>query len=72
MLGLAITRAYGPDALQANFAIITLHAPFCYGLGITVMEIVRNSGKSLWYGQECSGCDVQKCLGHWNTGRFFN
>jgi malonate transporter len=47
MLGLAITeRAYGSDALQANFAIITLHAPFCYGLGITVMEIVRNSGKS--------------------------
>ena len=30
MLGLAITeRAYGPDALQANFAIITMHAPFC-------------------------------------------
>ncbi len=47
MLGLAITeRAYGPDALQANFAIITLHAPFCYGLGITTMEIVRNTGKS--------------------------
>ena len=47
ILGLAITeRAYGPDALQANFAIITLHAPFCYGLGITMMEIVRNTGKS--------------------------
>ncbi len=47
MLGLAITeQAYGPDALQANFAIIALHAPFCYGLGITVMEIVRNTGKS--------------------------
>ena len=47
MLGLAITeRAYGPDALQANFAFITLHAHFCYGLGITIMEIVRNNGKS--------------------------
>ena len=47
MLGLAITeRAYGPGALQANFAIVTLHAPFCYGLGITIMEIVRNTGKS--------------------------
>ena len=44
MLGLAITeRAYGPDALQANFAIITMHAPFCYGLGITIMEIVLNN-----------------------------
>ena len=47
MLGLAITeRAYGPEALQANFAIVALHAPFCYGLGITAMEIVRNDGKN--------------------------
>ena len=46
MLGLAITeRAYGTDALNANFAIVTLHAPFCYGLGITMMEIIRNKGK---------------------------
>ena len=42
LLGLAITeRAYGPDALTANYAIIALHSPFCYGLGITVMEFVR-------------------------------
>ena len=47
MLGLAITeRAYGAEALQANFAIVALHAPFCYGLGITAMEIVRNDGKN--------------------------
>ncbi|MEL6169773.1 MAG: AEC family transporter [Pseudomonadota bacterium] len=39
LLGLAITeRAYGPDALQANFAIIAVHAPFCYGVGVAVME----------------------------------
>ena len=38
--------AYGPDALKANFAIITLHAPFCYGLGITMMENVFTTGKS--------------------------
>ncbi len=45
LLGLAITeRAYGPDALEANFAIIAIHAPFCYGLGVTVMEIARNRG----------------------------
>lgn len=43
LLGLPITeRAYGPDALTGNFAIVALHAPFCYGLGITVMEIVKN------------------------------
>ncbi len=47
LLGLPITeRAYGPDALTGNFAIVALHSPFCYGLGITVMEITRNRGKS--------------------------
>ena len=33
VLGLSITeRAYGADALQGNFAIVTLHAPFCFVL----------------------------------------
>jgi predicted permease len=42
LLGLAITeRAFGPDALAANYAIIALHSPICYGLGITTMEFVR-------------------------------
>lgn len=46
LLGLPITeRAYGADNLTGNYAIIALHAPFCYGLGITVMEIARNTGK---------------------------
>ncbi|NRB17697.1 MAG: AEC family transporter [Rhodobacteraceae bacterium] len=45
LLGLPITeRAYGADNLTGNFAIIAFHAPFCYGLGITVMEVVRNRG----------------------------
>ncbi|PIE16306.1 MAG: malonate transporter [Rhodobacterales bacterium] len=45
LLGLPITeRAYGREALASNYAIIAIHAPFCYGLGITVMEIVRNRG----------------------------
>lgn len=47
LLGLAITeRAYGPDAMAGNFAIVAVHSPFCYGLGITVMEVARNRGKS--------------------------
>lgn len=47
LLGLPITeRAYGADALTGNFAIIAIHSPFCYGLGITAMEITRNRGKS--------------------------
>ena len=44
-LGLPITeRAYGPDALLGNYAIIALHAPFGYMLGITAMELVRAQG----------------------------
>lgn len=46
LLGLPITeRAYGPDSLTGNFAIIAFHAPFCYALGITAMEVIRNRGK---------------------------
>lgn len=45
LLGLPITeRAYGVDALQANYAIIAVHSPICYGVGISVMEIVRARG----------------------------
>ncbi len=45
LLGLPITeRAYGPDNLIGNFAIIAFHSPFCYTLGITVMEFFRNRG----------------------------
>ena len=47
LLGLPITeRAYGADALTANYAIIALHAPFCYAVGITAMEIARAGGTS--------------------------
>ena len=48
MLGLPITeRAYGEDALRHNFAIVSIHAPFCYFLGITIMELVKSSEQSL-------------------------
>jgi predicted permease len=46
LLGLPITeRAYGAGALDANFAIISVHAGFCYLLGITTMEIVKSGGR---------------------------
>jgi predicted permease len=46
LLGLPIAeRAYGSDALTGNYAIIAFHSPFCYGLGITVMEFTRNRGQ---------------------------
>lgn len=47
LLGLPITeRAYGAENLTGNYAIVAFHAPICYGLGITVMEFVRNRGQS--------------------------
>ncbi|QOL82634.1 AEC family transporter [Pseudooceanicola spongiae] len=48
MLGVPITeRAFGPDALGANFAIISVHAPICYVIGIVSMEYVRAGGTGL-------------------------
>jgi predicted permease len=47
LLGLPIMeRAYGSDALSANFAIIAIHSPVCYGIGITAMEIARARGQA--------------------------
>lgn len=48
LLGIPITeRAYGAAALSWNFAIISIHAPLLYGLGIALMEIVRARGQGL-------------------------
>ena len=42
LLGLPIMeRAYGPGSLAPNLAIISLHAPFCYAIGLTAMEFAR-------------------------------
>ncbi|WP_136442784.1 AEC family transporter [Pacificoceanicola onchidii] len=46
MIGLAMTeRAYGVSALEANYIIVAVHSPFCYGIGITAMEIARAKAK---------------------------
>ncbi|MGL6208335.1 MAG: AEC family transporter [Paracoccaceae bacterium] len=48
LLGVPITeRAYGPDALQGNYAIISMHAPLLYGFGICLMEWARTRGQGL-------------------------
>lgn len=48
LLGVPITeRAYGVEALVWNFAIISIHAPLLYGVGIAAMEIARVKGKGL-------------------------
>ena len=45
LLGLPITeRAYGAAALAGNYAIISLHAPILYAMGIMAMELVRSQG----------------------------
>ena len=48
LLGLPITElALGAEALEANFIIVAFHAPFCYLLGISVMEVSINGNKNL-------------------------
>ena len=48
MLGLPIIqRAYGPEELQAAYAIIAMHAPFGYLVGIVTMEFMRRDGAGL-------------------------
>ena len=46
LLGIPITeRAYGPEALAGNFAIISIHAPLIYTFGIVMMEWARSHGQ---------------------------
>ena len=48
LLGLPIMeRAYGADSLAGNFAIISIHAPLLYLIGITVMEASRADGRGV-------------------------
>lgn len=47
LLGLPISeRAWGEENLATVYAIISLHAPFCYLLGITTMEVIRSDGRA--------------------------
>ncbi|MDO5604590.1 MAG: AEC family transporter [Paracoccus sp. (in: a-proteobacteria)] len=52
LLGIPITeRAYGPEALAANWMIIAVHSPLLYTFGITVMEFTRARGQNLSVGR---------------------
>lgn len=45
LIGLPIMElAFGKQALQSNYAIISVHVPFCYIIGITLMETLRADG----------------------------
>lgn len=48
LLGLPIMeRAYGPGSLDGNIAIIALHSPLLFTVGILAMEVARAEGGSL-------------------------
>ncbi|MEM9795761.1 MAG: AEC family transporter [Pseudomonadota bacterium] len=56
LLGLPIAeRAFGSESLAPNYAIIALHAGFCYALGVTAMEIVRAGGSGFVGGMKSVG-----------------
>ncbi len=47
LLGVPISeRAFGADSLSANFAIISIHSPICYAIGITSMELTKSTGST--------------------------
>ncbi|MEZ5534915.1 MAG: AEC family transporter [Thiolinea sp.] len=49
LLGLPISeRAWGHDQIAPIYAIVSLHAPYCYLVGITTMELLRSDGRSLF------------------------
>ena len=48
LLGLPIVRmTFGEEAMPAAYAIVSVHAPFCYLVGIVAMELLRADGRSL-------------------------
>ena len=66
MMGLAITeRAYGSAALTHNYALLALHSPFCYCLGITVMETARARTITNKTRSDCAAHCHEKRADHW-------
>jgi malonate transporter and related proteins len=47
LLGLPVIARAFPEALPPTYAIISIHAAFCYLIGITAMEAVRADGRGL-------------------------
>lgn len=48
LLGLPIMeRAYGTSSLAPNYALLSIHAPLIYLVGITVMEMARADGRGV-------------------------
>lgn len=48
LLGLPISsRAWGEENIAPLYALVSVHAPFCYLLGISTMEWLRSDGRGL-------------------------
>lgn len=53
LLGIPITEnAYGSQALAGNFAIVSIHAPLLYSLGIMAMVVAQSGGLRAGLGRE--------------------
>ena len=51
LLGLPISeRAFGSESLFINYTIIIGHAPFCYLVGITLIEVIKTDKTSFFFG----------------------
>ena len=51
LLGLPISeRAFGSESLFINYTIIVGHAPFCYLVGITLIEVMKTDKTSFFSG----------------------
>ncbi len=57
LLGLPISeRAWGIDTMAPNFALVSVNAPICYLVGITMMEWLRADGRGV---QETTGIVIK-------------
>ena len=55
LLGLPISElAYGSDSLFTNYTIIIGHAPLCYFIGITLIEVNKNEKETFLVGLKSS------------------
>ena len=55
LLGLPISeRAFGSESLFINYTIIVGHAPFCYLVGITLIEFMKAGKTSFFFGLRSS------------------
>lgn len=48
LIGFSVAeRAYGADSMQTNYALASVHVPFCYLIGISMIEALRADGRGV-------------------------